>query len=100
MHRRTLDLSAEQRAELEHVRDRDGRAYLREMAGALLKIADGHSARQVALTGLLRARKPETVCGWLDRYRADGLTGLVHRPRRGGGISPPTQARSHRTRRS
>jgi hypothetical protein len=100
MHPRTLVLTPEQRADLERVRDRDARAYLREMAAGLLKIADGQSARQVALRGLLQPRKPETVCRWLDRYRRDGLAGLVHRPRRGGGISPPAAARGHRARRS
>lgn len=100
MHPRTLLLSADQRTALERVRDRDERAYWREMAAGLLKVADGQSARQVALTGLLHPRKPETVCGWLNRYRAHGLAGVVHRPRRGGGISPPAQARSHRARRS
>lgn len=39
--RRTLQLSPEQRAELEATRDRDRRPYLREKAAALLKIADG-----------------------------------------------------------
>ena len=92
MHARTLVLTETQRKELEQTRDRDSRAYLREITGGLLKIADGWSAREVALRGLLRPRKPETVCRWLDRYLADGLPGLVHRPRRGGGISPPAQA--------
>ena len=100
MHPRSLVLTPEQRAELERVRVRDARAYLREMAAGLLKIADGQSARQVALSGLLQPRKPETVCRWLDRYRTDGLAGLIHRPRRGGGISPPAPARSDRARRS
>lgn len=97
---RTLVLTPEQRAELEHVRAHEPRAYLREMAAGLLKIADGQSARQVALVGLLRPRKPETVCRWLDRYRRDGLAGLVHRPRRGGGLSPPAATRGHRARRA
>lgn len=83
MHPRRLALSPEQRTELERVRDRDARPYLREMAAGLLKIADGQSARHVALTGLLHPRKPDTVCRWVDRYAAGGVAGLVHRPRRG-----------------
>ncbi len=88
-HPRTLVLTPVQRAELERVRARDNRPYLREMASALLQIADGASARAVALSGLLRVRKPETVAHWVDRYRAGGVAGLVHRPRRRRGLSPP-----------
>ena len=94
MHPRILSLSVDQRAELERVRDRDERAYLREMAAGLLKVADGQSARHVALSSLLHPLKPETVCGWPNRYRATGLAGLVHRPRRGGGISPCASKKS------
>lgn len=69
---RTLHLSPEQRASLEDALLHEPRAYLREQAAALLKIAKGMSARAVALHGLLRRRKPETVRGWLDYYRAHG----------------------------
>ena len=96
MRPRTLVLTPGQRRELEQLRDRDARAYLREMAAALLKIADGQSAHRVARSGLLRPRKPETVRRWLDRYLAAGIAGLVHRPRRGSGLSPPRAARAHR----
>ena len=41
MHQHTLELKADQRRELERTRDRDKRAYMREYAAALLKIADG-----------------------------------------------------------
>lgn len=41
MHQHTLELSADQRQDLEQTRDRDKRAYMREYACALLKIADG-----------------------------------------------------------
>jgi hypothetical protein len=98
MHPRTLVLSPPERERLEHVLLQDRRAYLREMAAALLKIADGQSAREVARHGLLRPRKPETVCRWLDHYLAGGIPALVHRPRRGGGISPPAAGRTRRSR--
>jgi hypothetical protein len=75
-------LSSAQRCDLEAMRDRDPRPYLRERAAALLKLPDGHSARQVALTGLHRVRQPETVAAWRDRFLADGIAGLVQRPRR------------------
>lgn len=68
--RRTLHLTPEQRAELEHWLHHERRPYLREQAGALLKIADGMSPNAVAQFGLLRKRRPETVCGWLNYYEA------------------------------
>lgn len=78
-----LDLSAEARADLVALRDTAPRPYLRERAAALLKIADGHVAAEVARTGLLRPREPDTVYRWLHRYRRDGLAGLLIRPGRG-----------------
>lgn len=81
MRAHTLSLTPEQRHDLERVRDRDPRPYLRERAGALLKIAAGDSARHVARHGLLRPRQPETVCRWLAAYRAHGLPGLQQQPR-------------------
>jgi transposase len=80
---RTLTLTPEQRAQLERMRDQHPKAYLRERAAALLKIAQGYSIRRVALHGLLRPREPETVGDWLDRYLAEGVAGLRVRPGRG-----------------
>jgi hypothetical protein len=88
MRRRELHLSPEMRAELERVRSTERRAYLREAASGLLKVADGYSAHWVALYGLSRSRKPDTVYGWLSRYRVYGLEGLVHKPRGHRGFSP------------
>jgi hypothetical protein len=88
MHLRPLVLSAPQRAELEGVRDRDRRPYLRECAAALLKVADGQTAHHVARHGLLRPRDPDTVYRWLDVYARSGVAGLVHRPRGHRGHSP------------
>lgn len=88
MRRCQLELGGEQRAELERVRDRDKRPYLRECAAALLKVADGHSARQVALEGLNKPHKPDTVYGWIKKYRSSGLSGLIHKPRGHRGFSP------------
>ena len=70
--RRTLTLTEAQRAYLEGVRDRDKRAYLRERAAALLKIAAGASPHQVARTGLLKPRKPRTLYTWLNGFEATG----------------------------
>lgn len=90
MRARTLALTEAQRAELVRARDRDPRPYLRERAGALLKVAAGWSPRRVALDGLARPRQPKTVNGWLDAYAAGGLGGLVQRARGHRGFSPST----------
>jgi transposase len=81
--RRVVRLNAEQRSQLVDLRDHAPKAYLRERAAAILKIADGQSARSVALNGLLKPRDPETVCGWVDRYLQEGIEGLHIRPGRG-----------------
>ena|SRR5688500_1480216 len=88
MRPRTLALTAEARGALEHARDREGRAYLRERAAALLKIADGQTIPRVAAAGLHRPRTPKTVRGWLNAYRDGGLAGLVQRERGHRGFSP------------
>ena len=81
--KRTLELDAVERRELERIRDTHGQAYMRERAAALLKIADGQSAYAVSVGGLLKPRAPDTVYRWLDRYEAEGIGGLVIRPGRG-----------------
>jgi len=81
--RRTLELSESARDELTRIRNTDKLAYMRERAGALLKIADGQSPHAVAVAGLLRPRDPDTVYAWLDRYEDEGLDGLRIRPGRG-----------------
>lgn len=79
----TLELTPEQSDELEDVRDHHEKAYLRERAAAILKIAHGYSARWVALKGLLRRRQPETVYTWVHRYEQEGFDGLFIREGRG-----------------
>src|SRR5919106_2450147 len=88
MFRRTLQLTPERRAELEQVRDRNRRPYLRECAAALLKVAEGQSAHQVALTGLHKPRAPDTLYRWLNKYQQEGLAGVVHPPPGDRGFSP------------
>lgn len=78
-----LDLTMEQRVELVALRDTATLAYLRERAAALLKVADGASAAEVARTGLLRRRQPDTLYLWLHRYRTEGIAGFTIRPGRG-----------------
>ncbi len=93
MFRHTLQLTSEQRAELEQVRDRDRRPYLRECAAALLKVAEGQSAHQVARTGLHKPRAPDTLYRWLNKYQQHGVAGLRHCPRGHRGFSPSARAR-------
>lgn len=82
-HRRELHLSEAQRAELEQGRDHDGRPYVRERCAALLKIADGQAAYAVARSGLLKARKAETLYRWIAWYEKGGYAGLVARSQGG-----------------
>lgn len=70
MNKRSLKLSVPERQELERMRDHDPRAYLRERAAALLKIADGMAPSLVARQGLLKVRHQETVFVWLNEYEA------------------------------
>jgi transposase len=67
------------------MRDRASKPYLRERAAALLQIAQGYSPHQVATEalGVLKPRDPDTVYAWLDRYEAEGVTGLYIRDGRG-----------------
>ena len=81
MHR--LTLTSAQRQDLIALRDTAAKPYQRERAAALLKIADGLAAAQVARTGLLRPRKPTTIWRWLRRYQEEGVAGLDDRPGRG-----------------
>lgn len=80
---RTLELSEHQRQELVRYRDHDRRPYLRERAAALLKIADGKKAAEVARRLLLRRHKPDTIYAWQDRYEQGGIDGLLIRKGRG-----------------
>ncbi len=50
--------------------------YLRERAGAILKLAQSQTACQIAAAGLLRTRARQTVAIWFNRFQADGVEGL------------------------
>lgn len=76
--RRTLTLAEEQRQLLLQHRNHDPRPFVRERCAALLKIADGHVPYQVAGTGLLRPRDPDTIYAWLNRFQSEGLAGLLN----------------------
>jgi hypothetical protein len=81
--RRYFKPTAEEKAELEMIRDKHSKAYMREKAGALLKIAAGQSPHQVALGRLLKSRDPDSIYSWLDRYEAEGVEGLLVKEGRG-----------------
>ena len=82
----TITLTGEQRRELELARAYHERPYVRERASAILKIANGMPARQVALRGLMKPRDPDTVYAWVHSYREDGVKGLL--VKRGRGRKP------------
>jgi transposase len=89
--RRRVEVTEEQRAELLRVVKHDPKAYRRERAAAILKVAAGEVAARVAAQGLLVRRDPDSVYGWLDRYRQHGVAGLTIAPGRGRKrrLSPP-----------
>jgi transposase len=91
----TLNLTTKQRRELEDLRDHADLPYLRERAAALLKIADGDSARTVAAHGLLKKRWYYTLGRWVKRYQKDGIEGLKIKAGRGRkpAFSPSTSKR-------
>lgn len=81
--RRYVDLKPANVQELEAIRDRHPKAYMRERATALLKINAGTSPHQVARHGLLKSRDPDTIYQWIDRFEDEGVAGLVIRQGRG-----------------
>ncbi len=78
-----VQLTEAQRQELEQVRARHPKTYMREHAAAVLKVADGMVVQQVAETGLLKRHEPETVKDWIDRYLTQGIVGWQIKPGRG-----------------
>ncbi len=96
--RLVIVLSEQQRTELREARDHHAKAYVREKAAAILKIADERlSALEVAQHRLLKRRDDNTVRSWLGRYLHEGLAGLL--VRRGRGKKPafsPSAGRSKR----
>ena len=79
-----IPLSEQQRSELLEARDHHAKAYVREKAAAILKMADERlPALEVARHGLLKRRDDNTVRCWLRRYLHSGLTGLLVQHGRG-----------------
>ena len=98
--RRIIQLTQEQYDQLSKVMRDHPKAYLRERAAAILKIAGGTAPYAVAVAGLLFPRAPDTVYRWLDRYETDGLDGLRIKPGRGrkSAFSPSALDRGARPR--
>lgn len=98
--RRLIAVNDAQRAALVRLRDTAPKAYLRERAAAILKIADGTPAAVVARDGLLRPRHADTVYDWLDRFETEGIEGLYIEPGRGRkpAATPPRRAAARETR--
>ena len=78
-----LELGEVERETLEEMRQHHPKAYMRERAAAVLKVAGGQSIRQVAEVGCLRRREWETVAKWVKDYERVGLRGLYLRTGRG-----------------
>ncbi len=91
--RRTLCLTPTQLQQLERARDTAPQPYIRERAGALLKIAHGQAPYAVARQGLFKVRKPDTVYAWLNAFQAKGLAALQQLPRCGKRAFSPSKGR-------
>ena len=79
----SVTLSPAQVQELEQVRDHHALAYVRIKAAGILKVRQGQSLRHVAMNGLLKPVRRETVKAWIVRYQHDGVAGLLVQPGRG-----------------
>ena len=92
-----LELSESEIQALVELRDTGEPAYLRERATALLKIHQGFSPHQVARSGLLKKRDPDTVYTWPASVSPTGVfRGLSNKPGRGRkpAFSPKSLRRS------
>ncbi len=78
-----VELSNEQSEELEKVRDRHEKAYMRERAAAVLKVASGETLTAVGEHGLLKRHKLDTIHRWIKDYLSQGLEGWVIKKGRG-----------------
>jgi hypothetical protein len=86
MSQAVLVLSEEQREHLAAAVRHHPKPYVRERAAALLKLADGQLYSFVARYGLLKPHSPDTLHDWVERYKQEGISGLVVRA--GAGRKP------------
>jgi transposase len=78
-----VPLTAVERAALVGARDPHANPSIRERAAALVRVADGPSARQAARRGGLTPRRVETVSRWVVAVRQQGVAGRLVAPGRG-----------------
>jgi len=74
--RLVIELTEAMRQDLEYLVKASPKPYVRERASAILQIADGKCASEVAEGGLLQKRRINTVCEWVKRFLAEGIDGL------------------------
>jgi len=79
----TIKLTKKQRQQLESVRSRHPKAYVRERAAVVLKVAAGTSARGIVNAGFFKVRDHETIAEWAHRFEKDGIKGLLIKTGRG-----------------
>jgi biotin operon repressor len=77
-----LELSEEERTQLEHWVKNPPRPYLRYRARAILQVASGLPISQVALSLRLRVHRT-AVSEWVRRFEKDRIEGLKIQPGRG-----------------
>jgi len=66
------------------VHDHHKKAYIPEQAAAILKVPSELPMLQVALHGLLKRRRYETISEGVSRYEREGVAGLHVQAGRGG----------------
>lgn len=74
-----ITLTLDERQQLEAIRDRGKKPYMRECCAAILKVAAGYSPHYVAQHCLLKQRDPDTVYGWVRSYLKHGIDGLYRK---------------------
>jgi hypothetical protein len=72
-----VQLSAEQRRELQNAHDHHPKPYVLERSAALVQMAEGKSPHWVATHGVLKPRKPDTLYRWVNWYQTQELAGLL-----------------------
>lgn len=65
--------------QLNDVAKHSTKPHLRERASAILKLAQGQTASQIATDGLLQKRYRRTVCRWFYRFQSEGIKGLENK---------------------
>lgn len=77
-----IDLSAEQKAQLQAWTKNPPKPHLRARAWAILLVAGGKAAYQVAQDRRVRVHRI-TVAEWVARFQQEGIAGLKTRPGQG-----------------